>query len=346
MLGIVSLMHSPLFAQETITLDLNAPVDPAELVLDPEKGYWTDAFGNAPLVFEHFTFAHSGGMYGTSGYWSDFIVGSNGDAGDYGSANAASDEWLSNQWGNMAGGGIRTGDDGSVLKDVDGKVLTEKGIRYLLANSSNGDPAVTFDGEYEAVGVYLNSHPWPYYSNLYGDAFSRILDQEGDYYKVTISGVNADDEKTGEVEHFFAEYSDGALHQSADWEWVDLSSLGKVSGLKFTLSSTDVGEWGMNTAAYFCLDRLQVRTVDTDGIPALPTVTAQVYPNPVADQLTVTGSAIRQVTVFDFLGRPVYQLQADGQSRLTIPASQWSKGAYIVRIADADGVVSRKIVKK
>ncbi|MDR1336630.1 MAG: DUF4465 domain-containing protein [Tannerella sp.] len=344
MLGIVALIHNPAVAQDTVTLDLSAPVEPVELVLDSEKGYWTDAFGDATLAFEHFTFSHSGGMYGESGYWSGFIVGSNGDTEDYGSLNSPLDEWLSNQWGNMAGGGIRTADDGSVLTDDDGRVQTGKGIRYLLVNGDG--PAVTFDGEYEAVGVYLNNHPWPYYGNLYGDPYARALNEAGDYFKVTVSGLDADSEETGTVEHFLAEYRDGALYQSTDWEWVDLSPLGKVSGLKFTLSSTDVGDWGMNTAAYFCLDRLQVRTVDTDGIHTPLPATVQIYPNPVADQLTVAGSAIREVTVFDDCGRLIYRLQANGQPQLTVPASGWSNGVYMVRIVDASGTVVRKIVKK
>jgi hypothetical protein len=343
MLGIVTWIHNPLFAQDTVTLDLSAPVDPAEIVLDEEKGFWTEAFSDAPLVFEHFTFSHSGSTeYG--GYWSGFIVGSNGDTGDYGSLNIAAGDWVSNQWGNMAGGGIRTGSDGSPLKDEDGKTLTEKGIPYLLAY---GDPTITLDREYEAVGVYLNSHPWPYYDNLYGGAYSRALNQEGDYFKVTITGLNVAGEETGTaVEYLLAEYRDGELLQSTAWEWVDLSPLGKVNSLKFTLTSTDVGDYGMNTAAYFCLDKLQVRTAGADGIIAPLPATVQIYPNPVADQLTVAGSAIRQISVVDLGGRLIYQLQANGQPQLTIPVSQWGKGVYIVRITDATGTVSRKIVRK
>jgi hypothetical protein len=115
--------------------------------------------------------------------------------------------------------------------------------------------------------------------------------------------------------------------------------------LKFTLTSTDVGEWGMNTAAYFCMDKLQVRTTGMGIIAPLP-VTVRIYPNPVVDQLTVTGSAIRQVSVIDFGGRLIYQLQANGQPRLTIPVSRWGKGAYVVRVTDATGTVSRKIIRK
>ncbi|MDR3194290.1 MAG: DUF4465 domain-containing protein [Tannerella sp.] len=341
-LCMAAIAQQPLPAQQTVTLDLSRPVDPVEITLDAEKGYWTDAFGAAPLVFEHFTFSHAGG----TGYWSGFIVGSNGDTEDYGSLNSThTDGWLINQWGNMAGGGIQTGSDGSVIRDGDGKVATGKGIPYLIANEFD-EFAITFDGEYEAAGVYLNNHPWPFYSNLYGDSYARALDREGDYYKVIITGQNAEAEETGSVEHVFAEYVDGALKQSRDWERVDLSSLGKVSRLSFHLTSTDAGEWGMNTPGYFCLDKLQVKTSGTDGIITLPAATAAVYPNPAADRLTVSGTSIRRVTVSDLGGRTVCRLEAEGQSRLTIPVSHWGKGVYIVRVTDGTSTSSHKIIKR
>jgi hypothetical protein len=39
-----------------------------------------------------------------------------------------------------------------------------------------------------------------------------------------------------------------------EWEWLDLTSLGLVTSLNFALESSDVGEYGMNTPAYFCID--------------------------------------------------------------------------------------------
>ena len=52
------------------------------------------------------------------------------------------------------------------------------------------------------------------------------------------------------------DYSEGG---SSDWEKVDLSALGEVGGIYFTMTSTDTDPmWGINTAAYFCMDKLQV----------------------------------------------------------------------------------------
>ena len=46
-----------------------------------------------------------------------------------------------------------------------------------------------------------------------------------------------------------------------DWTWFDTSGLGKVHGLKFSLSSSDTGQFGMNTPAYFAMDDLTVTAV-------------------------------------------------------------------------------------
>ncbi len=42
------------------------------------------------------------------------------------------------------------------------------------------------------------------------------------------------------------------------WKEVDLTPLGLVTKINFTVSSTDQGPYGMNTPAYFCLDQLTV----------------------------------------------------------------------------------------
>ena len=37
---------------------------------------------------------------------------------------------------------------------------------------------------------------------------------------------------------------------------IDLSELGEVAGLQFCMSSSDVGQWGMNTPGYFVMDTM------------------------------------------------------------------------------------------
>jgi hypothetical protein len=66
------------------------------------------------------------------------------------------------------------------------------------------------------------------------------------------------------VEFYLADYrfADNRDDYILDtWQYVDLTSLGMIKSLEFTLSSSDIGEWGMNTPAYFAIDTLVSQSV-------------------------------------------------------------------------------------
>lgn len=256
-----------------ITLNINKPLKPIAFVYDSNKGYWVETYNDKDFTwieFETFKFSHLIGGEGTSFggyYWEGFTSSINGDNADYGSS-GNSEGWVDNQWGNMAGGGILTDNNGNVVRDENGKVKVDTAAPYFVANwsfySSETKSLQTLfsNGKrYKAVGVYINNHPWPYYGNIHGDGFARPLNQEGDYFKLIFHGLDKNNESNGKtVEHILAEYKNGELHQSPDWEWVDLSSLGEVSGLYYTMETTDADPiYGPNTAVYFCMDKLQVQ---------------------------------------------------------------------------------------
>lgn len=261
--------------QNQITLDLTKPVNPTSFSFVSGKGNWTETYNDADysyIKFDKMSFSHliagAGASYGGY-YWDGFTVCSSGDTTNYGSA-GSSESWIANQWGCMAGGGIKTDANGIVLKDANGKVVVEKGLPYLLGywgfymeTSGNHSLQTVFNGgkTYKAVGMYVNNAPWPYYGNLYGDGFARKFDQEGDVFKLIIHGLDknlADNGKT--VEYILAQFKDGKLTQSPDWEWVDLSSLGEIGGMYYTMSTTDSDPtYGPNTAVYFCMDKVQVQ---------------------------------------------------------------------------------------
>lgn len=261
--------------QNQITLDLTKPVNPTSFNFVSGKGNWTETYNDADysyIKFDKMSFSHliagAGASYGGY-YWDGFTVCSSGDSTNYGSA-GSSESWIANQWGCMAGGGIKTDANGVVLKDANGKVVVEKGLPYLLAYwgyymEASGTHCLQtkFDNgkTYKAVGMYVNNSPWPYYGNLYGDGFSRKLNQEGDYFKLIIHGLDknlADNGKS--VEYILAQFKDGKLTQSPDWEWVDLSALGEIGGMYYTMSTTDADPtYGPNTAVYFCMDKVQVQ---------------------------------------------------------------------------------------
>jgi hypothetical protein len=129
-----------------------------------------------------------------------------------------------------------------------------------MEGPSNQVMFVDKDGNttFEPVGVYVCNHPWPYYGCEHGDGFGRAF-EEGDYFELIAHGVAADGTETTTSINL-VEFVDGQLNALNDWTFFDLSSLGEVESVYFTLNSTDSGAYGMNTAAYFCMDKFQVKS--------------------------------------------------------------------------------------
>jgi len=126
-----------------------------------------------------------------------------------------------------------------------------------------GLPTVTLDTAGVLAGLYVTNNNCAYYSMLDGDAFAKKFGGETgddpDWYLLTITGKNSSSEVTGTVEFYLADFrfEDNSQDYIVDtWQFVDVTSLGTVKGLEFGLSSSDVGDWGMNTPAYFALDTI------------------------------------------------------------------------------------------
>ncbi len=99
------------------------------------------------------------------------------------------------------------------------------------------------------MSVMINNSSYAYYAMTIGDNYARKF-EEGDYFKVIAHGIHADG--TESVTSFSLAEGSNVLDHWTKW---DLSPLGEVSAIYFTMESSDSGMWGMNTPGYFCLDR-------------------------------------------------------------------------------------------
>jgi len=87
-----------------------------------------------------------------------------------------------------------------------------------------------------------------------GDGYAKALSEAGDYCKVIITGYNGES-KVGEVELMVA-LEGGFLTK---WFETDLTSLGKVTKLEFSMASNDVSDWGMKAPTYFAFDNVEIQ---------------------------------------------------------------------------------------
>lgn len=92
---------------------------------------------------------------------------------------------------------------------------------------------------------------------LNGSDFSKKFGP-GDWFLLTVKAVCADGSEKS-VEYYLADFRDGKSYVCNSWTEIDLSSMTDVLYLDFVLASSDSGEYGMNTPAYFCLDNLKFR---------------------------------------------------------------------------------------
>ncbi|BAZ92672.1 hypothetical protein TspCOW1_24730 [Thiohalobacter sp. COW1] len=140
---------------------------------------------------------------------------------------------------------------------------------YGVAFTSTGAASVvSFAQPSQLTGAYFTNTTYAALSMLNGDQFAKQFGgasgDDEDWFRMTITGKDSTDAVTGTLDMYLADYrfSDNSQDYILDaWTWQDLGALGTVSSLEFTLSSSDVGDYGMNTPAYFAMDDLQVSAV-------------------------------------------------------------------------------------
>jgi hypothetical protein len=106
-------------------------------------------------------------------------------------------------------------------------------------------------------------------SMLYGDNFAKkfggVTGNDPDFFRLTIQGRDNANNLTGAVDFYLADYrfaNNNLDYIISQWTSVDLSSLpDNTTALTFQLMSSDIGQYGMNTPAYFALDNLVVSGV-------------------------------------------------------------------------------------
>lgn len=106
-------------------------------------------------------------------------------------------------------------------------------------------------------GMYVTNSSYAYLTMKKGFNGAKKF-ATGDWFKLTATGLDEKGNTTGTAEIYLADYRDGKSIMINKWTWFDLSALGTVATVQFSMTSTDNGQWGMNTPAYFCLDGITI----------------------------------------------------------------------------------------
>ena len=122
-------------------------------------------------------------------------------------------------------------------------------------------PRISFASDAQVVSVKVANTTYAAISMRDGDAFAKRFGgpsgHDPDFFRLTIQGFDAANVSTGSVDFFLGDYrfeNDALDTIAGGFTTLDLSSLGTLRALEFTLSSSDSGPFGMNTPASFAID--------------------------------------------------------------------------------------------
>ncbi len=314
---------------EPIILDLTKATTPMSFNSDTGAATFTYSEDIEAIESQCFLFLH----YAMSDYdtWWGFTTSN--------SVNNTNRSGLKYQWSNMAKGGLALAEDGRVKVDEAGQPVVSADMPYIVGYYSPYMSARPVDlifndnRLYNPKSVYVNLNTYAYYSIVDGDALARAF-RNGDKFTLTIHGVQNDDtEKTVDVT--LASYTNGDLTTTRGWKKVDLTVLGTVKEIYFTMNSTDSGTYGMNTPGYFCLDKLEVVPSGTEAVQTVRkdnTNVIQYFRHLGMVRLNGDDFAV----VYNAMGQKMMAVEANSFSINDLPS-----GVYVIKTKSA----SLKIVR-
>ncbi len=198
----------------------------------------------------------------------------------------------------------------------------------------------TFSSPVIAQGVYVTNTTMAYLSMRDGDAFAKKFGgptgDDPDYFKLYIWGIRPDLTSTDSIEFYLADYrfANNELDYIVNnWRWVELSSLGQIIELRYSLESSDVGTYGMNTPAYFSLGQISYKDAGNVNItPSLESMASvKMYPNPFTNILNIESDSPAQVVISDITGR-IHNVIELESGKSTIFTDNLPNGFYLVSV--------------
>ncbi len=318
-------------AQDTISFEsFGLPLDTAVNRVNMGAGGGAGIF-KAPATMGTDSL-HVGNFYDTSfgGLWSGFSVSTMTDTLTPG---------FMNEYSSIAGSGFNNS-------------LTYL-TYYQGYQGTNKDYGLSINNSGTAIdGFYVNNSTYAYLSMRDGDGIGKMFgDTTGgsdgkDWFKLRITGSNTNDSVTFYLADFRS--SDTNDHYILkEWTFVDVSSLGYNDSLFFSLTSSDVGGFGMNTPSYFCLDQVVISS-QSASVAQVSLLELNVYPNPTTDYINLsiedqlTDATIQIVSTN---GQTVNQTNATITNQTTIDVSNLPKGSYILNLISKGKVFKQQFIK-
>jgi len=209
-------------------------VDFEELPLD-ESGVWNGSDGSRGFKSGNVFFVnHYNSVYKC---WSGFAYTNHSDTvtGDF-----------TNQYSSITGSGYN------------------KSLKYGVFYFSGEPDTLVFEIPEKVTDIAFCNTTYTYKAVKNGTDFNKKFGgntgNDPDWLKLTLTPISEEGIPLGYVNVYLADFrfTDNKYdYISNAWTSIDLSQFGFIKWLKFEMSSSDSGEWGMNTPAYVCIDNIR-----------------------------------------------------------------------------------------
>ena len=277
-----------------------------------------------------------GGIHWPTVYDTTFGIGFWDHGFSYSNKTDSSTSGYGNQYSAKTGGGY----NGS------GKYAVAYGeVNYLFYQPVGLSKSIT--------GFYITNNTYAYNSMRDGDIFAKkfggLTGQDDDYFKIIIRGVANGQVQPDTVEFYLADFRDPDSSKDyivSTWQWVDLTKLGNVDTLQFTLKSSDTGTFGLNTPAYFCLDDFTTNFTMSVSNTASP-IKAKLYPNPATNTLyvEVEDNSFDQLKVLDMNGKLITAFGIS-KKQTAVPTTHLSPGTYLLQLSKGNKRSTVRFIKQ
>jgi hypothetical protein len=182
--------------------------------------------------------------------------------------------------------------------------------------------------------------------NGFSKQFGGDDGNDPDFFMLTIKGFNTQGQLIDSINFNLADYSFGDNTQDYiinEWTTVDLSALGEVLSLEFSLSSSDFNQFGILTPAFYCIDNLTFET--TNGLTENQEVDMSIYPNPTADLINIQLDQIDNntlVRLLDLNGKTLIQNKLQTE-HISWAVDHLKQGIYFVEIVQNGNTIIKPI---
>ncbi|MEX1191367.1 MAG: DUF4465 domain-containing protein [Brumimicrobium sp.] len=301
-------------------------VDFEDLTLPAVDTFYNGADGAEQFTSNGVVFGNSFEDFGTYVVWSGFSYSNMTDNTTAGT---------NNQYSSFAGNGANNSENYALYNSGD--------TLYLPSPSDFGNVSIV---NTTYAGISMRD------GDQFGKQFGSPNDANGDpdgtngedYFYITVYGWDDNDELVDSTEIYLAD------HQSADandhyildeWTDFDLADLNGSNYLTFGFTSSDVGDFGINTPKYFALDNLEYKT-STVGIQEA-SMDISVYPNPASKNVHIE-SEKGTLRLMDLKGRTLNEREHFGSSLIQV--GYLPSGIYLIQLETKRETVTKKLFVK